>query len=70
MHSGKAGVRSSGYTKVMVSDHDKTVTAFEAASSKVKDPDLKAFIDKTLPVLRRHQEHIHEIANAAPSGKA
>jgi putative membrane protein len=70
MHSGKAGVRSSGYTKVMVSDHDKTVTVFEEASSKVKDPDLKAFIDRTLPVLRQHQEHILEIENAGPSGKA
>jgi putative membrane protein len=60
----------SAYTKVMVSDHDKTVTAFEQASSKVKDPDLKAFIDKTLPVLRQHQEHIHAIANEGPSGKA
>jgi putative membrane protein len=60
----------SAYTKVMVSDHDKTVTAFEGASSKVKDPDLKAFIDKTLPVLRQHQEHIHEIEKAGPSGKA
>jgi putative membrane protein len=58
------------YTKIMVSDHDKTVTAFEDASSKVKDPDLKAFIDKTLPVLRQHQQHIHEIENAGPSGKA
>ena len=58
------------YTKIMVSDHDKTVTAFEDASSKVKDPDLKAFIDKTLPVLRQHQQHIHEIENAGRSGKA
>lgn len=58
----------SAYTKVMVSDHDKTVTAFENASSKVKNPDLKAFIDKTLPVLRQHKDHIHEIAGQ--TGKA
>jgi putative membrane protein len=56
------------YIKVMVSDHDKTVSAFEAASSKVKNPDLKAFVDKTLPVLRQHKDHIHEIASQ--SGKA
>jgi putative membrane protein len=56
------------YVKVMVSDHDKTVSAFEDASSKVKNPDLKAFIDKTLPVLRQHKDHIHEIASQA--GKA
>jgi putative membrane protein len=51
------------YVKVMVGDHDKTVSAFEDASSKVKNPDLKAFIGKTLPVLRQHKDHIHEIAS-------
>jgi putative membrane protein len=54
----------------MVSDHDKTVSAFEEASSKLKDPTLKAFVDKTLPVLRQHKEHIHEIESAASPGKA
>ena len=52
------------YIKIMVTDHDKTVSAFEEASSKVKDPSLKAFVDKTLPVLRQHKEHIHEIAGS------
>ena len=56
------------YIRIMVSDHDKTVSAFEEASSKLKDPALKAFVDKTLPVLRQHKEHIHEIASS--QGKA
>ena len=56
------------YIQIMVSDHDKTVSAFEEASSKLKDPALKAFVDKTLPVLRQHKEHIHEIAGS--QGKA
>jgi putative membrane protein len=47
----------------MIGDHDKTLSAFEDASSKVKNPDLKAFIGKTLPVLRQHKDHIHEIAS-------
>jgi putative membrane protein len=51
------------YIKIMVTDHDKTVSAFEDASSKAKNPDLKAFVDKTLPVLRQHKDHIHEIAS-------
>ena len=58
------------YIKVMVSDHDKTVSAFEEASSKVQDPTLKTFIEKTLPVLRQHQQHIHEIQSAASPVKA
>ena len=40
------------YNKVMVKDHDKTVRDFEDASQKVKNAILKAYIDKTLPVLR------------------
>jgi putative membrane protein len=58
------------YIQIMVSDHDKTVSAFEEASSKLQDPPLKAFVDKTLPVLRQHKQHIHEIANAVSEGKA
>jgi putative membrane protein len=58
------------YVQIMVTDHDKTVSAFEDASAKVKDPSLKAFIDKTLPVLRQHKEHIHEIEKAGSQGKA
>ena len=38
------------YVEVMVKDHDKTMSAFEEASTKVKDPSLRTFIDKTLPV--------------------
>jgi putative membrane protein len=58
------------YIKVMVSDHDKTVHAFEEASASVKDPSVKEFVDKTLPVLRQHQQHIHEIEHQAQMGKA
>jgi putative membrane protein len=58
------------YVKVMVSDHDKTLAAFEDASSKVKDPSLKAFVDKTLPVLRQHKDHIHAIEQEMGKAKA
>jgi putative membrane protein len=37
-----------------VKDHEKDIKKFEKASGKVKDPDLKAWIDKTLPTLREH----------------
>lgn len=37
-----------------VKDHEKDIKKFEKASGKVKDPDLKAWIDKTLPHLREH----------------
>jgi len=40
--------------KVGIKDHEKDIKMFEKASKDVKDPDLKAFVDKTLPVLREH----------------
>ena len=57
------------YVKVMVQDHDKTVAQFEEASFKVKDPPLKAFIEKTVPTLRQHKEHVHGLQLAGFSAK-
>jgi putative membrane protein len=42
------------YMSMMVDDHQKDVSEFEKASKNVKDADVKAWIDKTLPVLRKH----------------
>ncbi len=44
------------YIKMMVDDHDKTVSLFEDASSDAQNADLKAFAVKALPTLKRHQE--------------
>jgi putative membrane protein len=49
------------YMEDMVKDHDEDVKEFEKASKSVKDADLKAWIDKTLPVLKEHQKMAHEI---------
>ena len=40
--------------QVGVKAHEKDIKMFEHASKDVKDPELKAFVDKTLPVLREH----------------
>lgn len=40
--------------QVGIKDHKKDIKEFEKASKDVKDADLKAFVDKTLPVLREH----------------
>lgn len=40
--------------EVGVKDHQKDIKAFEKASKDVKDPELKAWVDKTLPRLREH----------------
>lgn len=51
------------YVDEMVSDHKKDVKLFEDARSAVKDPDLLSFIDKTLPVLKKHLQHIETISD-------
>jgi len=45
------------YIDEMVEDHEKDVKLFEDASKNLKDAELKAFVDKTLPTLRTHLEH-------------
>ena len=46
------------YISQMKKDHDETVKLFEDAQKEVKDTELKAFIDKTLPVIKSHAEHV------------
>ena len=40
--------------KVGIEAHEKDIKLFEKASKDVKDPELKAFVDKSLPMLREH----------------
>ncbi|MDN3550208.1 DUF4142 domain-containing protein [Mucilaginibacter aquaedulcis] len=49
------------YISEMVKDHEKDVKLFVDARSTVKDPDLLMYIDKTLPVLKRHLQHVKGI---------
>jgi putative membrane protein len=42
------------YMDMMVDDHVKDVKEFEKASTGAKDPDLRAWAAKTLPVLQKH----------------
>jgi putative membrane protein len=49
------------YIAQMKKDHDKTIKLFEDGQKNCKDPELKAFIEKTLPVLRTHKEHIESL---------
>lgn len=42
------------YMKTMIDDHKTDVKDFEKEASKAKDPDVKAFANKTLPTLKTH----------------
>jgi len=57
--SGRSGAAfDRDYMRIVgISDHQKDVKLFESNSRSTKDPELKAFIDKTLPTLRQHLTH-------------
>ena len=48
----------------MVQDHDKDVKKFRQEAEHANDPDLKAFAQKTLPVLEQHQKLAHDISKS------
>jgi len=59
---GKSGSDfDKAYISQMKKDHEQTVKLFEDAQKEVKDADLKAFIDKTLPVIKAHAEHVKSL---------
>jgi putative membrane protein len=49
-----------GYLDAQVQDHNEAIALFEQGSTSVKDADLKALIDKTLPTLRSHLQMVQE----------
>lgn len=51
------------YISMMVDDHKKDISDFEDAA-KSDDADLKAFAEKTLPVLRMHLDSANAIHDA------
>ena len=55
------------YMASMVADHNADVPAFVRESRSAKDPDLKAWVGKTVPTLQEHQRMAKEI-NAKVGG--
>jgi putative membrane protein len=54
--------------EVGIEAHEKDIRMFEKAREDVKDPELKAFVEKTLPVLREHLAHAQKLPQAARKG--
>lgn len=50
------------YMTLMVKDHAKDIVSFQDAQKTVQDPDLKDWIDDTLPVLKKHFDMARKIA--------
>ncbi len=51
-------------TEIGVSAHEDAVKLFRNASKEAKDPDVKAFAEKTLPGLEHHLEMAKKLASA------
>jgi len=49
------------YVSMMIDDHKKDIDEFKDAQDKANDPDIKAFLDKTIPVLQKHLDAIQAI---------
>lgn len=63
--SSKSGADfDKAYIKQMVDDHEKTIKLFEDAQKDVQDSDIRAFVIKTLPVLKTHLEQVKALKKA------
>jgi putative membrane protein len=51
------------YASAMVKDHKKDVKDFKSAAQNLKDPDLKAFAQNTVPTLEEHLWLAQEVEN-------
>jgi putative membrane protein len=58
------------YMERMVEDHQKDVQEFTDKSQNAKDPDVKQWASKTLPVLQKHLEKAQQIDSKLNKGKA
>jgi putative membrane protein len=70
--SDKGGAEfDKAYFDLLEKAHKKDIAMFEDASQNAKDPDLKAFAAKTLPILRGHLDHVtnHEASARKTSDK-
>src|SRR3954468_3592296 len=52
------------YMREMVEDHDTDVKKFRQQAENGADADLKAFAQKTLPVLEQHQKMAHDLSKS------
>lgn len=50
------------YMEAQVKAHEEAVALFSNAAKNVKNPDLKAFAEKTLPTIKEHYEHAQKHA--------
>lgn len=58
----KSGIEfDKAYVSVITEDHKEDIQAFEEAVTKVKYPEIRAFIRKTIPLLKKHLAALEKI---------
>lgn len=56
--------------EVGIKEHDRDITRYLKASREVQEPQLRAWIDKTLPVLRQHLADAQKLPQAGSDAAA
>jgi putative membrane protein len=56
--------------EIGIKEHERDIKRFQAASKEVKEPQLKAWIDKTLPVLQQHLSAAQKLPQAGSEAAA
>jgi putative membrane protein len=58
------------FIKTAVKDHKEDIKDFEKATKDVKDPELKAWATKTLPVLKEHLAQAQKLQKGGEAGSS
>lgn len=58
------------FLKEMDKCHEKDINLFESSQKNLQDPELKAFVTRTLPVLREHAKQVETVRKSMKSGKS
>ena len=67
----KGSVFDGAYIKHAVADHETDVKEYQKAKKTAKNPELVAYIDKTLPIIEGHLKMAKELSkNTNPSKKS
>ncbi len=56
------------YIQAMQKDHDKTIKLFQKQAQSGKSAELKAFAEKTLPILQEHHQLVQQLQSSVGGG--
>ena len=54
------------YVAAMIKAHKKDLKAFQAEASATQDTDIKSFVEKAIPTISAHLQHIQDLKSMMP----